>query len=320
VTGFLLRRLTASFLLLLLILSLTFFLLHLVPGDPFGLFGDRRLRPEQRARLYHIYGLDRPLAEQYLSWITAALRGDWGVSLSQQRSVGAAIAEAVPPTLLLAGAALLVETVAALAMGIAAARWRGRAIDSILRAVSLFLFSQPLFWLSLMAILVFAYLWPILPASHMHSVGADEKTAFGSLIDLLRHLLLPSLLLGLASAGGVARIVRASLVEVMGQDYVRTARAKGLSERRVLLVHGLRTALVPVIQLFGVSLPSLLSGALIVEVVFSWPGLGRLTFGAIAARDYPLVLATTAWSALLVLLGSLLADLLHAWADPRVRS
>ncbi|HEY0781976.1 MAG TPA: ABC transporter permease, partial [Thermoanaerobaculia bacterium] len=229
------------------------------------------------------------------------------------------VAEAVPPTLLLAAAALSVELLGALLLGTLSARFRGQALDAALRAVSLLLFSQPIFWTSLMAVLLFSYLWPILPASHMFSIGSEDAGGLARLLDLLRHLVLPALLLGLSSAGGIARIVRASLIEAMSQDYIRTARAKGLSERRVLLAHGLRTALVPLTQLLAFSFPALLSGALIVEVIFAWPGLGRLTCGAIQARDYPLVLATTAWSALIVVLGNLAADLLHAWADPRVR-
>jgi len=158
-----------------------------------------------------------------------------------------------------------------------------------------------------------------LPASHMRSVGAGEMGPAARLADLGRHLLLPALTLGLAQAGGAARFVRASLLDVMGRDYIRTARAKGLSERRVVWVHGMRAALVPIIQLLALSVPSLLSGALITEVVFAWPGLGRITYDAILTRDSPVLLATTAITAVLVVGCNLIADLLHAAADPRIR-
>jgi peptide/nickel transport system permease protein len=170
-----------------------------------------------------------------------------------------------------------------------------------------------------MLILFFAYLWPVLPASHMHSVDADLMGPAARAWDLFRHLILPALAIGLYNAGATLHFVRNSLIEVMSTDYIRTARAKGLSERRVVWVHGLRNALTPLIQLFALTFPSLLNGALVTEIIFSWPGLGRLTFGAILSRDYPLILGITVFGALLVVLGNLLADLLQAAADPRVR-
>jgi peptide/nickel transport system permease protein len=317
--GFLLRRLAASLLLLLLVLTFTFFFIHLLPGDPTNNFEGRRLTLEQQRRLHEIYGLDRPLPEQYLTWISAVARGDWGTSLSQQRPVATALLDALPATAILALAALGVEYALTLLFGIASALRRGSALDHGVRIVTLLIFSQPIFWLGLMAILLFSYVWPVLPASHMHSVDVDLMTPAERLLDLLRHLLLPALVMGFGAAGGTARFLRAGLIEVMGQDYIRTARAKGLSERRVVWVHGLRNAVVPLIQVFAISLPLLLSGALIIEVVFSWPGLGQLTFLAISTRDYPLILGSTALSAALVIFGNLLADVLHALVDPRVR-
>jgi len=317
--GFLLRRLAASLLLLLLVLTLAFFFLHLLPGDPVHLFEGQRLPLAQQRNMERIYGLDRPLPEQYLAWISSVARWDWGTSLSQQRPVSTVLREALPATADLALAALAVEYALALLLGIASARRRGSALDHAVRVVTLLLYSQPVFWLGLMAILLFSYVWPVLPAGHMRSVDADLMSPVGRLLDLARHLLLPALVIGLSTTGGTARYLRASLIEVMSQDYIRTARAKGLSERRVVWVHGLRNAVVPLIQVFAISLPLLLSGALIVEVVFSWPGLGRLTFLAISTRDYPLILGSTALSATLVILGNLVADVLHALVDPRVR-
>ncbi|HKI05125.1 MAG TPA: ABC transporter permease [Thermoanaerobaculia bacterium] len=319
--GFLLRRLGASLLLLLLVLTFTFFFLRLLPGDPIQqlAFEGQKITAAQQAQLEKLYGFDRPLLEQYVTWISSVARGDWGTSLSQQRPVSEALAAVLPATVLLASAALAVEFGAALLLGVLAARRRGSALDHGIRVVTLLLFSLPLFWLGLMAILLFSYVWPVLPASHMRSVNADLMSPLERSLDLLRHLVLPALVMGIATTGGAARFVRASLIEVMSQDYIRTARAKGLSERRVVWVHGMRNAVIPIIQVFAASLPVLLSGSLILEVVFSWPGLGRLSFLAILARDYPLILGATALSAGIVILGTLLADTLQALVDPRVR-
>jgi len=319
-TTFLLRRLGASLLLLLLVLTFLFFFLRLLPGDPTRMVSEgRNLTAEQRRNLQRLYGFDRPLAEQYLVWISSVARGNWGTSLSQQRAVSTAIREVLPATVLLASAALGVELAASLLLGVLAARRRDSALDHAIRVVTLLLYSQPLFWLGLMAILLFSYAWPVLPASHMRSVDAEFMSSWDRSLDLLRHLVLPALVMGLGAMGSTTRFVRGGLIEVMGQDYIRTARAKGLSERRVVWVHGMRNALVPVVQVLAGSLPLLLSGSLLIEVVFSWPGLGRLAFQAILTRDYPLILGTTALSAALVVLGNFVADVLQALIDPRVR-
>jgi peptide/nickel transport system permease protein len=318
-TTFLLRRLGASLLLLVLVLTFLFFFLRLLPGNPINADEAQRLTAAQRQKLQSLYGLDRPLSDQYVTWISSLARGDWGTSLSQQRPVSAALWDVLPATVILASAALGVELAAALLLGVLAARRRGSALDHAIRIATLLLYSQPLFWLGLMATLLFSYVWPVLPASHMRSVDAEFMSPLVRFLDLLRHLVLPATVMGLGTAGGTARFIRGSLIEVMGQDYIRTARAKGLSEGRVVWVHGLRNALVPFTQVFATSLPLLLSGSLIVEVVFSWPGLGRLAFQAILARDYPLILGATTLSAAMVILGSFLADVLQVLVDPRVR-
>ena len=317
--GFLLRRLAASILLLFLVASATFFLVHLAPGDPTNVLEGERLTRESREALRRLYGLGDPLGTQYLRWLGALSRGDLGISLSQQRPVAVIVAEALPATLLLGAAALVIEFGLALILGVAAARRPGSVLDRLIRVISLLLYSQPAFWLGLMFVLLFSQVFPLFPGSHMRSVGADLMSPMERALDLLRHLVLPAVTLGLYHAGSTLRFVRGSLIEVMSQDYIRTARAKGLSERHVVWVHGLRNALTPVIQLFALALPQLLNGALVTEIVFAWPGLGRVTYTAILTRDYPLILGITLFTALAVILGNLLADVLHAAADPRVR-
>jgi peptide/nickel transport system permease protein len=315
-----LRRLAASLLLLYLVMTVVFFLVHLAPGSPATfLIGDQRLPPEQQANLRRVYGLDRPLPVQYALWMAATLRGDWGRSFVYQRAVTEVIAGALPATLLLAAAGLLVEQAAGLTLGIAAARRPGSTADHLIRIVSLVFYSQPIFWLGLMAILLFSLTWPILPPGQLRSVGAEDLTPLARILDVARHLILPGLVLGLSTCGGVARFVRGSLLDVLGQEHIRASRAKGLSERRVIWVHALRSSLAPLLQILALSMSALLGGVVVVEVVFSWPGMGRLAFDAILSRDYPLILGTTAFSAVMILLSNLFADILQALANPRTR-
>lgn len=318
--GFLSRRLASSLVIFLLVLSTTFLLLHLVPGDPTLVFQDSRLPPEQRENLRRLYGLDRPIAEQYLRWLAAVtLSQDFGISLSQQRPVTKVVAETIGPTLLLASAATAVEFTFGLLLGIAAAHWHRRPFDAAARVFSLVLYSQPVFWVGLMLVLFFSTVWRVLPTSHMHSIDAGSMSLPGRWLDLLLHLVLPAVTLGLPAAGATARFVRGSFLEVMERPFILAARARGLSEARLVWVHGLRNAAIPLVQLLALSFPALLSGSLVIEVIFSWPGMGRLVFESILARDYPVILATTALSAVFVLAGNLLADIAHAALDPRVR-
>ena len=192
--------------------------------------------------------------------------------------------------------------------------------DNWIRFTAIVLYSLPLFWLSLLAVEVVADIFPFLPSGHSRSIDAEQMGPAARALDALRHLILPALTLGVASAGSILRFTRNSLLDTLSEDYIRTARAKGLAERRVVWLHALKNAAAPLVQIFGLSFPFLLSGALIVEVVFSWPGMGRLTYEAVKAYDYPLVLAGTALAGSLVVVGNLVADLLHAAIDPRVRS
>ena len=313
-SGWLARRLLASVALLFLVASATFVLLHALPGDPTDLLLDPRVPAATRAELRGLWGLDEPVATQYLRWLAAAARGDWGTSFVHRRPVVAVMAQALPYTLALGAAALLVQVLTAVPLGVLAARRPGGALDQALRAGSLLLYSLPTFWLALMALLLLAYRWPLFPAGHAR--GAGEA---GDALSLLRHLALPALVLGLSAAGGLLRLVRGSLLEALGAEPLRAVRARGVGEARVIWLHGLRQAAGPVLQLLGLTLPALFAGALVVEVVFSWPGLGRVTYLALRQQDVALALACTAWSGALAVVGTLLADLLAAAADPRQR-
>src|ERR1051325_5089272 len=276
------------------------------------------MNPAVVARLNHVYGLDRPLLEQYLRYCVALAHGELGESFSQRRPVGQLIAGAVPNTLLLTTTALAIDFTLGILIGLFQAARARRRSDAALANVTLFLYSLPTFWLALVLQLVFA-LW----LGWFPTAGTTDPVVYGSLpfagrlLDRLHHLVLPALTLGLVGAGGAARFQRAALLEALGHDYVRTARAKGLAEPAVLVRHAWRDALLPVISLAGIALPFLLTGAVLIETVFSWPGLGKLAADAISARDYPLVLGTTLVVTCAVVLGSLLADLLMAAADPR---
>ena len=318
-TAWLLRRLAASVGLVLAVLTLTFALIHLAPGTPFLPPEDRPRDAATIARLEHAYGLDRPLPEQYLRYLGNVVRGEFGESFSQHRAVAAALADAVPNTVLLGAAALGIEFALGIGLGAYQAARARRPVDVALSHLTLFFYSVPAFWLGLVLLLIFGQWLHWLPVGGVHRVLADALPWPQRALDLLWHLVLPAGTLGLVGAAGSARFQRAAMLEVIHQDYVRTARAKGLTERRVLLRHALRNALLPVITLLGLSLPFLLTGAVLVETVFSWPGMGKLAADAIFARDYPVVTAAAILAAAMVAVSTLLADLLTALADPRIR-
>ena len=318
-----LRRLLQAVPLLLGIVTLLFFLLHLAPGDPASAFANPNVGPEVIEQMRRNFGLDRPLGEQYLRWLGAFLTGDFGYSFSQFRPVRQVISDALPATLLLGGVSLVLIFGVGVAVGVVQAVRQYSPLDHGLTFGTLFIYSMPTFWLGLMLVLAFAS--PVvpealrLPLSGMTSLDFERLSPVGKAADLALHLVLPSISLGLASAAAVARYARGAMLEVVRQDYIRTARAKGLSERTVILKHALRNALLPVVSLLGLFLPILFGGAVVIEVVFSWPGMGRLLYDSVLARDYPVVLAATFLFGVLVILGNLAADLLYAAIDPRIR-
>lgn len=314
------RRLAASIAIVFAVVTLTFALLHLAPGTPFLPGPDRPMDPDTRRALVERFGLDRPLHVQYLKYLANVVRGDLGESWHRRRPVARALADVIPNTLLLAAAALAIDFLLGLALGVYQAMRRGQLGDVAVSQATLFFYSVPTFWLGLALLLVFSERLGWFPGGGILSAELGPSTPWPTRVaDVAWHLVLPGLTLGLVGAAGTARYQRAALIEALGHDFVRTARAKGADERRVVLRHALRNALLPIITLFGLAFPFLLTGAVLTESIFSWPGMGRLAADAIFQRDYPVVTATALVSGVMVVLGTLLADLLYAAADPRIR-
>ncbi len=315
-------RLLQAAAVVLLVATLTFVLLHVAPGDPLATLGESRsVPPEVVAQMRRNLGLDQPLYVQYGRYLANLARGDFGVSFSLHRPVWDAFRETVPHTLLLTAAALLVDFTVGIGLGVVQGTRAGSRLDRVLSATTLTLFSMPVFWLGLMLLLLFGQTLGWFPVGGMRDpVAGALRSPLGQLLDLLRHLTLPALTLGLVGAAGTARYQRSALLEIIGLDYVRTARAKGLSERIVLFRHALRNSLLPAITLLGLSLPALLSGTVLVETVFAWPGMGRLSADAIFRRDYPVVTGAAILAAAMVVAGNLLADALYHAVDPRTRA
>ena len=318
--AWLVRRLAASIAIVWAVVTLTFIIVHLAHGSPCGQPDGRPVSPEVCLDLTRRFGLDQPIWIQYVKYLTALLSGDLGESLALHRPVADALAEALPNTFTLALTALMLDFALGLALGIYQAARERRFGDIALGNAALFVNSMPTFWLGLVLLLVFGerlHWFPVGgPRDLVRCPRVDSLLCFG---DFLWHLTLPAVTLGLVGAAATARYQRAALLEVIRQDYVRTARAKGLPERRVLMVHALRNALLPLVTLFGLSFPFLLTGAVLVETVFAWPGMGRLAVTAILQRDYPIVTAAALVASVMVVLGNLLADALYGVADPRIR-
>ncbi|HET8622396.1 MAG TPA: ABC transporter permease [Gemmatimonadales bacterium] len=301
------------------VLTLVFVLLRAAPGDPAALLLGPNATPAQIAAQRETLGLDRPVAAQYATWMGRFATGDWGTSIVTGRPARAMLAEAWPATARLVGVSLGLSYALGLALGVLQAARPGSRTDTFLSIFSVTLFALPGYWLGLMLVMLFTYELRVLPAFGAAGLDAEFLNPAAKAADMLRHLALPAATLALIGLGGIARFVRGAMSDVSGSLFLTVARAKGLSPRTVLVRHALRNALVPVLALLGLSLPALFSGAVFVEAIFAWPGVGRVLVDGVVARDYPVVLAATGVSAALVVAGGLLADLLTAWADPRIR-
>jgi peptide/nickel transport system permease protein len=316
---FLLPRLVKMAAVVLAIVVADFLLIHAAPGDPASVLAGQSgaADPVFIAQLRHQFGLDQPLSTQLWLYVSAVLHGDLGVSHSQGRTVASLIGDRLPATLLLTGAAFVFALAAGVALGAAAARRVGTWVDSLLTVVALFFYATPIFWVGLMLVLVFSVWLGWLPSFGMNTVGAG-LTGLTAMWDVAVHLLLPALTLGLFYMAVYARMTRSAMLEAIGQDYVRTARSKGATEGRILRRHVLRNALLPVVTLAGVQAGQLIGGSVLVETVFAWPGIGRLAFEALLARDYQVLLGVFLVTSILVVVFNLLTDLLYMLIDPRV--
>ncbi len=318
---FLLQRLLGLLPTFLGITVVCFGVMHLAPGKPTDVITDLNIKISLQAKeqLVRMYGLDRPLHEQYLRWVQRVLRGDFGRSFRDGRPVTRKILERIPITLSINGLSLLLILAITIPLGVSTAAREGTRFD---QGVTLFVFigyALPTFWVALLALDLFGVRLGWLPVSGLHSLEADHLPFLPRLLDLGKHLMLPIGVAVFGELAGHSRYVRAQMLEALSQDYIRTARAKGLTEKAVLYRHALRNALLPVITLLGLSIPGLLGGSVIFESIFAIPGMGRLFFDSVMARDYPIVMGMLVLGAALTMLGNLLADLCYAFADPRIR-
>ncbi len=316
----LLRRLLQSMFLIWGVLTLTFFMLHLSPGDPMDRFISPRIPPETLAQIRRQLGFNQPLPLQYLKWLKQWSQGDWGYSLAQHRPVTQILAEAIPATLALTIPVLALSLIFGVALGAAGAYYRNGWRDRLLSNVTLAAYSMPSFWLGLMLIFLFAIKLRWLPNSDAASLFAENMDALTALKDRIRHLLLPMFTLALPGAAAIARYTRENFITVLESDFIRLARAKGLSPAQLMMRHAAPHILLPLISLCGLNLPFLMGGAFLTEIIFAWPGMGRVTIEAIFSRDYPVVLAATSLSAFMTIGGNFIADVLYRIADPRIRS
>jgi peptide/nickel transport system permease protein len=316
------KRLLLSIPLILGVITATFFMSHLAPGDPMDMLLEPRLQrqldPEVIELIRQKYGLDQPIHIQYVQWVKNVAQGDFGESFRSRRPVNDMLAEAIPYTLQLTFLAIVLDALVGITLGIVSAVKKYSKLDKVVTVGSLFVYAIPSFWLALMLIMVFSVNLGWFPTSQTRSMNYDDLTAMGRILDRLWHLVLPVAIMGLAGAAGTARYMRSRLLEVLNEDYIMAARARGFRERTVIVKHALRNAMIPIVTIYGMSLPFLLGGAAIIETIFAWPGMGQMTVSAVSGRDYPIIMATVTIAAVLTVLGNLIADLTYAAVDPRV--
>jgi peptide/nickel transport system permease protein len=315
VFAYICQRLAQTLLVLFVMSFLIYAMIGLMPGDPIDLMiqADPNLTAQDQQRLRELYGLDQPLTTRYWHWLTNALQGDFGYSRLFAQPVTDVLWPRLGNTIVLLGAAFLLALAIALPAGIAAATRPRSALDNTVNLVAFAGISVPPFWLAILLIILFAVTLGWFPAGGMGGIGGEA-----SFLERAHHLVLPVIALTLARVGGIIRYVRASMMEALRQDYVRTARAKGLSRRRVLLDHALRNALIPVVTILALDMGMLVSGALITETIFGWLGMGKTIYDAVMGNDYNLALMGLLFATALTLLANLLADLAYAWLDPRI--
>jgi peptide/nickel transport system permease protein len=310
---YVLRRLIQAVAVLFIVSVVTFGLIHSAPGGP-AMLANPELSSEQVAQMTEELELDDPIIVQYLRWLGNVLQGDFGNSYSAIKPVTTVIAERLPNTAILAFTALTLAVVIAIPLGVLCGIRRNSALDRIVAALSFMGISVPVFWLGIMLIILFSLRLGWLPSGGMNTVGESD-----SIRDRVEHLILPVMVLCIGNLAELIRYTRSGMIAVLQEDYMRTARAKGLSQRAVLLGHGLRNAMIPVVTVIAIMIPRALGSAAITETVFSWPGMGRLAVESATNRDYPVVLGVTMTVALITVICSLLVDILYGVLDPRIR-
>lgn len=313
-------RIGQALLLVLAVVVLNFMLVNAAPGDPVETIAGASggMSEEVKEELRQAYGLDKPLPVQLAVYLGRVARLDLGYSYFFNLPVTSLIADRVPATLLLVVSAVLCAFLVGTVLGVLASRKPNGLLSQVITVLSLVGFAAPVFWTGMMLMILFASVWPILPVSEMRSVDSDGKGVAG-VLDVLWHLVLPMTTLSLVYMAQYSRLARASMLEVLGADYIRTARAKGLADKVVLYKHALRNAILPVITILGLQFGNVLAGAILVETVFNWPGLGRLAFESVLRRDYPTILGILLMSAVVVLVMNLLTDLCYRLVDPRIQ-
>ena len=310
-TGFIVRRLLTSIIVLFMVTLLVFGALHIIPGDPTTLMLGMEATEEARRALRHQLGLDLPVHIQYLTWLGKVLRGDLGQSLALKDDISKLLLQRLPTTIPLAVLTMLIAVVIALPAGVLSALKRSSKTDWLISVFAFAGLSLPNFWVGVLLILVFSLYLRVLPPGGYVSIMDDPAEG-------IRRLLMPAVALGAALAASLTRMTRSSMLEVMGQDYIKTARAKGLAERTVIVAHALRNALIPTVTVMGLQIGQLLGGALIIEEIFSLPGVGRLTIHAVYDRDFPLVQGAVLFIAMVFTVVNLLVDMLYVYLDPRI--
>ena len=319
-TAYIVRRLLQMIPILFGVSFLTFALINLIPGSPVTkLRDDPKIRPEAAMELERQLGLDKPWPERYAIWLGDLLQGDFGVSLYNRLPVADRIWTAIPNTLLLAVLSLTVALLVAVPLGVYSAVKHGSPFDRVSTVGSVALYAMPDFWLALLLVILFALKFrewglPSLPVG-----GMVNPRGGGDLLDRIQHLLLPVLALSLVQVGSWAAFFRSSMLETLSQEYIRTALGKGLPGKSILFVHAFKNAFLPLITIVGLALPGIFGGACFIETIFAWPGMGRLTFEAVGRRDYTMIMATTLMFSFLTIVSNLIADVLYATLDPRIR-
>jgi len=319
---YLIRRLLSSIPLLIGITIISFAVMHLSPGEPIGAMTDMnpKVSAQARQRMRELYGLDKPLYIQYLDWLKRIIKLDFGRSFApDQRPVWDKVAERLPITILLNILDLFIIFILAIPIGVIAASRQYSAFDKISTVIVFLGFSTPAFWLALLLMILFGVTLHWLPISGLHSLDYQLLPFWGQFWDTARHLALPVFVSAFGGIAGMCRYTRANMLEVIRQDYITTARAKGLSQRVVIYKHALRNALLPVITILGLSIPGLIGGGVIFETIFAIPGMGQLFYQSVMMRDYPVVMGILVIGAALTLVGNLIADVSYSLADPRIK-